>query len=554
MITVEMPDGTTLQFPDGTPQDVMKDAIRRRFGPSRAEVQATNMAAPPTSSMPALANMEGALSSTDPAAAGVMAAFGAQPDTGMAAELSDLSRGDFSTPHQMARAGFQGLTFGAGDEITARASAAIDGLDYGSELDRERGMLDTFREESPLAAYGSEIAGAMAVPVGAVAKGGGLGMRAILSALSGAGQGAAYGFNTGEGGLENRIQNMAVPAAIGGVIGGAIPVAGQMFRNIGNARNQTAQARAIARNAPTTEALRAQGQAAYQAIDDAGVQIRPEAFSQTMDDILAGLRQEGLSEIPGNALNPKTANVVQAGQQMAAQMADNPTAALPFSSLDQLRRQAGNAAADVTLMGRATPDARLGSQVVAGIDDFVENLTPEQVTSGDLNTLQEMIPKAREIWARMSRSQMLDDAIDNSQNYLAGDASGLRNQFARILRNPRLSRGFDDAEKAMMRRVINGTIPERLLHLAGGGLGNLATIGIGSTGGPVGMLIGTGIAAGARKASDAVANRNAEIARALVAAGGLRGNPAPQISDQTVRIVEQLLGIAGRAPVSMAAQ
>lgn len=546
MITVELPDGTKVEFPDGTPQDVMRDALRRRFGAPQPEL-------PPNANIDA---SQFGPQNAD-AMAGVLAAFGAPAsDPAMAADLTEIARGDQSVPHQMARSGLQGLTFGGGDEVTAALESTLSGADYDAELDRERGLLDDFREERPLLSMGSEIAGAVALPIGVLGQGRnlGLGMRSILSALTGAAQGGAYGFLAGEDGFQERVGNMALPAAIGGAIGGLIPVAGRALQSVDNAQATRQATRDVARTAPTTEQLRAQARAAYQQVDEAGVQIRPEAFAQTLDDITANLRTAGLSELPGNALNPKTSNVLQTGQQMVGQMSRDPTAALPFSALDQLRRQAGNVAADSTLMGRPTPDARLGTQMIEGIDDFVENLTPDQVTTGDVQALQSALNKAREVYSRMSRSQLLDDAIDNSQNYLAGDASGARNQFARILRNPRLSRGFDDAEIAAMRRVVRGTIPEKLLHLLGGGLGNLATIGVGTTLGPWGALAGAGAAAGLRTASDAVAMRNAEIARALVASGGLRNLNVPQLSDDGMRIVEQLLGMASRAPMAMAAQ
>jgi hypothetical protein len=217
-------------------------------------------------------------------------------------------------------------------------------------------------------------------------------------------------------------------------------------------------------------------------------------------------------------------------------MAAEPTAALPFKSLDQMRRQAGAAAGNVA----NKTDARAGVEVIQGLDDFVNRLGPDDVVSGDVEALKTMIPKARELWARMSKTQRIEDAIESGSNdYVSGAGSGIRNQFASILRNKKLARGFSDLELSAMRRVVNGTIPEQLINLAGGGIGQIATMTGGTAlGGLPGFLAGSAIAAGARKASKSVVTKNAEIARALIASG--KAQALPQIPKMQRQIVEAL--------------
>jgi hypothetical protein len=245
----------------------------------------------------------------------------------------------------------------------------------------------------------------------------------------------------------------------------------------------------------------------------------------------------GFDELPGpGSLTPNTARTMEIMGQSSSRMAAEPTAALPFKSLDQMRRQAGAAAGNVA----NKTDAKAGVEVIRGLDDFVENLGPDDVVSGDVDALKTLIPKARELWTRMSKTQKIEDAIESgSNNYLGGAGSGIRNQFASILRNKKLSRGFTDLELSAMRRVVNGTLPERLINLAGGGIGQIATMTGGTAmGGLPGFLAGTAVATGARKASEAIVTKNAEIARALIANGG-KGS-LPQISKMPRQIVEAL--------------
>ena len=71
-------------------------------------------------------------------------------------------------------------------------------------------------------------------------------------------------------------------------------------------------------------------------------------------------------------------------------------------------------------------------------------------------------------------------------------------------------------------------------------MGQMATMGMGAgMGGIPGFLLGAGVATGARKGSEALANKNAEIVRALVASG--KAGAVPQISGTPRKIIEQLM-------------
>lgn len=139
------------------------------------------------------------------------------------------------------RAALHGLTFGAGDEIVAGGTAALDaalrgedfGRAYDARLGRERQQLEQFRDDSPVLAYGAEIAGAIPTAVAtAPAATGRLATRVLGGAATGATQGGVYGFNAGEGGARSRLASGGQGAAVGGVIGAAAPAVGAGVRNV----------------------------------------------------------------------------------------------------------------------------------------------------------------------------------------------------------------------------------------------------------------------------------------------------------------------------------
>lgn len=436
----------------------------------------------------------------------------------------------------------EAMTFGLiGDETSAAVESLLPGVSYKDRRDHYRQQEDILDQNNPGLALASEFGGAVAgaaLPFGALGtlgRGASLGKRALASAAAGAGLGGIYGAAEGEG-VDSRVAEGMKGAAIGTAAGLVAPFIGGAVQKGADYLTGGRAIRNAARNAPTSAEQMTAARGLYQKIDDAGVQIKPEAFDRTRSAIRTALREKGLDELPGpSSLTPKAARVVQIADEMGQEMASDSTSALPFSSLDQLRRHAGTAARSVD-----NTDAALGAEAIAQIDDAVRALGPDDVVAGDVDILKTLLPKARDTYARASRSQLIDDAIEASDDYLSGGASGIRNQFRRILRSDKLSRGFSEAEKAAMRRVINGSIPEQILNLMGSGVGQLAQMGAGfGVGGIPGAFLGMGTAAASRKGSEALARKGAETVRAMIANGGME--TLPVATDATRRTIEELL-------------
>ena len=142
----------------------------------------------------------------------------------------------------LARAGFQGLSFGFGDEIEAAVRSAFDsGKSYAEVVKEVRGQIESFRDRNPGAAYTTEIAGAIlptivasfipggqAVIAGTGARisqgvraigGGKKAQRAAQVAAGTGSQSALYGAGAAEGNLAERLPSAAASGAVGAVAG-----------------------------------------------------------------------------------------------------------------------------------------------------------------------------------------------------------------------------------------------------------------------------------------------------------------------------------------------
>ena len=114
----------------------------------------------------------------------------------------------------IARSAGQGLLFGFGDEVEAFTRSIVEDVDYEESLQQIRSELETFREESPIAAYGTEIA--TSIP-SVLAGGAGLARLGVTGVGKiGALESAVYGAGVGED-----AESRAKGAIIGAVTGGA---------------------------------------------------------------------------------------------------------------------------------------------------------------------------------------------------------------------------------------------------------------------------------------------------------------------------------------------
>ena len=164
------------------------------------------------------------------------------------------------------RAAANGMTFGLADRFAAGMTAATGiggqprqvselvtgggGNDYASNLKREQAQTDRFEHEHPIAAIGSNVAGGVLVPMGAI----GAASRAATMGgkiVAGAGTGSVLGGAQGAFSsrdltdLPQTAAKAAIGAGLGSVVGGAIPIAGRV---IGAGYNRLTNA--ITGNAP----------------------------------------------------------------------------------------------------------------------------------------------------------------------------------------------------------------------------------------------------------------------------------------------------------------
>lgn len=414
----------------------------------------------------------------------------------------------------MSGAALDGLMFGVGDEYLAGLSSILgvqpDGQGganwfdyskplserYSTALDAIRGEQSAYSEANPKKAMAAELTGALLGP----GKGGGAfinagrgtATRMGRGALVGGASGAAYGFGEGEGGMGDRALSAGQSAPLGLLGGGALVGLGQGFNSALQAlRKNPGAADAI----PTVEGLRDAAKGLYERARALGGELPASDMQALSRQATDKARVAGFDR----QLHPRVAAVLD---RLTSESGPK-----SLQEMEILRRVAANAAQSLQ------PDERrIASQLIDSIDDAVEGM----------GTGSSVLREARDTWSRLRRLEVVEQAIENA-SLQDNFAAGLRNQFKALLRSPRKLRGFSDEEKALIRKVANGSLTEKSLRGLSGMLSpktlpGMAIAGTTAFAGP-GLIPAMGVAGsglGVRAVADALTRRSARTARDAV--------------------------------------
>lgn len=457
----------------------------------------------------------------------------------------------------------QGASFGFGDELTA-AEAAVLGRTpqgewfnyeqpfeerYDRALAAERGQQGAFAEQNPTLAAAAQIAGGVAgaaAPLGAslrAAQGGTALARATAGGAAAGAQGAVYGFGEGEGGLRNRLENAAVVGATSAAIGGiAAPVIGKGVRSIQTRVANSRFGKQLLDNVPSAEDIQNVARRLYDQADDAGLVIKAKPFGDMARRLSRELQEEGIDPDITPASTKALSRIVN-----AADSGD----AIRLRDLETLRKVAGRAAS------KDSSERAFGTAIKRELDDFLVDLSPDDIAAGDVSGAR-LLKEARDMWARASRTELLEDAVLRAETRAAASGSGgntnnaIRQEVRRLLTHKKFRRAFNKDEIEYLNRVVRGSKAENVARLVGklspstgGGAAMLNYLGLGGAGlagSPTAsaLVLGSaGLSTGAKALADRATARNAALARALVAGG--RNNALPVVDNSRRILAEQLI-------------
>ncbi|NQY98865.1 MAG: hypothetical protein HRT82_17060 [Henriciella sp.] len=218
-------------------------------------------------------------------------------------------------------------------------------------------------------------------------------------------------------------------------------------------------------NAPAIDQIDGMKNEAYQLADELGVTYSPDSFANLIAKVENRLIAEGMDP----DLHRKAyANL----RRLQARVGDQPMTMQQIDQLRQLTRR------DVVQSSLEAGERRMGMMVIDDIDDFIAD-GANAMNNGQAGA--DAIQRARSLNSVWRKSQALQDAVENAQLRSASTGSGgnfenaLRQEIRKIYQNPKKVAGFSEAERAAMRKVIEGDTVQNLLR----GYGKLSPVGSG---------------------------------------------------------------------------
>lgn len=490
MIEASLPDGTILEFPDGTNDAVIQNAVKLQLGISKPAAPVGEDQSELASRVQgALDKVPGSKSLTEFAAGVNRSVFGALdflgPDNINA--ILNISGSDeqiptftesFGAKQGEFVGGLPGRIFGGAGEVAGMAAGT------GAAIRGAAGQLPA---------------------LGAAAESAGAGLLRQLG-MTTAKVDVAGGLAAGAGQEVGRELDGERGALIGGIVSPSIvAVPLQTARSIAKGL--------LKKSAPSVDTLKDTARGIYKALDDSGVSVSDKSFASLSDDIASTLKKEGLDI----DLTPKANAVVR-------RLQDEVGGAKTLTQLDTLRKVARGAAESID-----KSESRLGVIAVNKIDEFLDGIGAE-ITQGQ--EAGKAFRSARDLWQRARKTELLEQALVNAENQASGFENGIRTQFRQILKriDSGKQKGFTNEEREAIKKVVQGTNATNIAKFVGkfGVLDGVTSRSLTTLGGAglAGAAGGAGAAAAVPlvgQISGALAQRmtlnNAKMAQSIIKAG-----------------------------------
>ena len=489
-IQIQAPDGSIVEFPDGTPDNVIEGAMRQEYGAPEQSAQQK---------------------------------FNELPWYGKAAQAAD------DTVRFLAN----GMTLGYADKFA--------GYMNGEGTDAERAKTEQAHQRAGLAGTAAEVVGTM-LPAGALAKSALSASRYVPQTWGLLGRTAAAGADgamLGAAQATGYDQDIGTGAAVGALGGAGGSLLGE---GIGAGLNKVAGMFNPKPQTLSVDQLKAAGSNAYKQAKDAGVVFKPEAVDRLRQSVYNDMAEFGYhpTNQPGAAVAygelerlAQGGNVGLDGLESLRRMAGggfnatNPSNnKLLGQMIDKIDEFAANAKPDDLVMG----DAGAANAALTQGRDYWSRFRK-------LEKVQELIARAE----RRAGSTGSGGNVENAT----------RQELRKILDNKKLMRGFTPDEIQAITDAVMGTPAQNALRLVGKlspqGNGLMAALGLGGAAAmPQVAIPAMVLGAGAKKASEAMTRSNANTVEQLIAAGGNRTSllGQPNALQQLIQKYQPLLGQA----------
>jgi len=312
------------------------------------------------------------------------------------------------------------------------------------------------------------------------------GQQLLNSTLSTAGYEGLQGLSHGHSGAQ-----LLADEGIGGGSGFLGSLVGQGIGVLGDslAKKATSKAQnaaidaAIGTSSTSAKDIKAGARQMFEnSVDSNPLQITDGAYHRLLGDVQNGLQKMR----PNVESNPQVVGALKKMWSIADDLNAGGNVAVDMKDLHILRQNASEIA------GKGGQDGLMGQIIVDKLDSFINSLKPADIAGGaDPSLAAKNLMQGIADWSKAKKMDILEGAVTSAQGARSGYENGLKNEFAKIMRNPKVFNRFSQAEQEAIRRVAQGTTGQNAASLLG-------TLGLNVTGGfGAKNVLGAGVGTGA---------------------------------------------------------
>ena len=268
----------------------------------------------------------------------------------------------------------------------------------------------------------------------------------------------------------------SIPTAVLEAIGvGASKRVAKSSQAVKRLNEQKRVAKSLSEAAPSIDQLKDASRGVFKEIDDAGITIKPEAYADLVADIEKSVVARGLDA----DVTPKAAKALQRFQQGVG---GSPS----LGDVETLRAVAQNAASALE-----DSEKMLGSIMIDSVDSFLDKAGSRALIGSEeaVSQVGKKYRAARKLWGQAKKGEVMQEAFEKARNQASGFENGIRTQFRQILNNKKRSRFFSADELNQMKKVVQGARGVNLARFIGrmgfseGSATNLVGTAVGAGGG-----------------------------------------------------------------------
>lgn len=234
----------------------------------------------------------------------------------------------------------------------------------------------------------------------------------------------------------------------------SVGVSGAVGKGAGNLADRVVSGK---QPVATMAQVRQNAARSYTKVSDLGIKLTADNANELVSKLKT--RLDAKDYLPENAAPVK--NVLSKIESIAER------GDVSFDNVEKMRSLAN------TLKGNTDGNVRrLGSELIAGIDEHVASLKPRDVSAGagGIDEAIKTIASARKDWRNLSRASMLENILDVAEaralNPSASESKLIRQGFVSLAANKKKLGLFNEAEQNAIRSVAKGGSLDPLLTLA----------------------------------------------------------------------------------------